>query len=101
MCEFSDWFHKNQAFQYFKGGQIYAALPSEVLARFPSAYASLLISQGENPKYIQNQMGHSSIQVTYDIYGHLIATENSESASKLGNTIFGENSGFGSRMVAK
>jgi integrase len=63
-------------------------------------YASLLISQGENPKYIQNQMGHSSIQVTYDIYGHLMNTENQESASKLGNTIFGENWGTGSRMVA-
>jgi integrase len=64
-------------------------------------YASLLISQRENPKYIQNQMGHSSIQVTYDIYSHLIATENSESASKLGNTIFGEDWRTGSKMVAK
>jgi integrase len=78
-----------------------AKLPKVRFHDLRHTYASLLISQGENPKYIQNQMGHSSIQVTYDIYGHLIATENSESASKLGNTIFGENSGFGSRMVAK
>jgi integrase len=64
-------------------------------------YASLLISQGENPKYVQNQMGHSSIQVTYDIYGHLMKSENPESATKLGNTVFGENWGTGSRMVAE
>jgi integrase len=34
-------------------------------------YASLLIAQGEHPKYIQVQMGHSSISVTMDVYGHL------------------------------
>ncbi|MBW1775928.1 MAG: tyrosine-type recombinase/integrase [Deltaproteobacteria bacterium] len=32
-------------------------------------FASLLIAQGEHPKYIQNQMGHSSINVTMDMYG--------------------------------
>ncbi len=32
--------------------------------------ASLLIEQGAHPKYIQEQMGHSSIQVTMDIYEH-------------------------------
>jgi len=85
----------------FKPALKKAKLPQVRFHDLRHTYASLLISQGENPKYIQNQMGHSSIQVTYDIYGHLIATENSESASKLGNTIFGENSGSGSRMVAK
>jgi integrase len=29
-------------------------------------YASLLIDQGEHPKYVQTQMGHSSINVTMD-----------------------------------
>jgi integrase len=33
--------------------------------------ASLLIAQGEHPKAIQEQLGHSSIQVTIDRYGHL------------------------------
>jgi integrase len=60
-------------------------------------YASLLIDQGENPKYIQNQMGHSSINITFDTYGHLMKDTNQESASKLGNTIFKS----GSKMVAE
>jgi integrase len=34
-------------------------------------YASLLIAQGAHPKYIQEQLGHSSIQITLDLYGHL------------------------------
>jgi integrase len=37
------------------------------------ACASLWIEQGHNPKQIQTLMGHSSIQVTYDVYGHLFA----------------------------
>ncbi len=35
------------------------------------AAASLFIEQGFTPKRIQALMGHSSIQVTFDIYGHL------------------------------
>ena len=35
-------------------------------------YASLLIDQGENIKYIQKQMGHSSIKTTMDTYGLIL-----------------------------
>jgi len=52
-------------------------------------YASLLLDQGENIKYIQRQLGHSSIQVTMDIYGHLMSDVNQEAAAKLGSRIFG------------
>jgi integrase len=37
------------------------------------ACASLWIENGYNPKQIQTLMGHSSIKVTYDVYGHLFA----------------------------
>jgi len=42
-------------------------------------------------------MGHSSINVTYDIYGHLMKDTNQKAASKLGNAIFEVD---GSKMVA-
>jgi integrase len=35
------------------------------------ACASLWIESGKNPKAIQTLMGHSTIQMTYDVYGHL------------------------------
>ena len=35
------------------------------------AAASLFIEQGWSPKKIQTVMGHSSIQITFDTYGHL------------------------------
>jgi integrase len=34
--------------------------------------ASLLIESGAHPKAIQEQLGHSSIQITMDRYGHLL-----------------------------
>ena len=34
-------------------------------------YASLLINQGESLKYVSRQLGHASIQITADLYGHL------------------------------
>ncbi len=54
-------------------------------------YASLLIDQGEHPKYIQVQMGHSSIKITMDIYGHLMNSVNREAACKLGRCVLGGN----------
>jgi integrase len=42
------------------------------------AAASLFIEEGFSPKRVQALMGHSSIQVTFDVYGHLWATPDEE-----------------------
>ena len=60
-------------------------------------YASIQIDLGANPKYIQRQMGHASITITMDTYGHLLKDVNKEAANRLGNAIFEED---GSKMVA-
>jgi len=52
--------------------------------------ASLLIAQNESPKYIQKQMRHSSVQVTFDTYGHLFPDTNRKASKRLDSTIFGE-----------
>ena len=39
-------------------------------------WVSLLIQSGAHPKHIQEQAGHSSIQVTMDTYGHLFPSGN-------------------------
>jgi integrase len=41
------------------------------LHSFRHAAASLFIAEGFSPKRVQALMGHSSIQVTFDTYGHL------------------------------
>jgi hypothetical protein len=45
--------------------------------------AALLIAQGAHPKAIQAQLGHSSIQVTLDLYGHLFPDDMDRLASQL------------------
>ena len=52
-------------------------------------FGALKIEQGENPYYIQRQMGHSSIQVTFDIYGHLLRSRKPEAAVRTDNLLFG------------
>lgn len=42
------------------------------LHRCRHTFASLMIDSGANPKAIQEFMGHSKIQTTFDVYGHLL-----------------------------
>ena len=38
-------------------------------------YATILLMAGVSPAYVQKQLGHSSISMTVDIYGHWIPGE--------------------------
>ncbi len=63
---------------------------------------ALRIEQGQNIKYIQNQLGHASIQTTLDRYGHLIKEVNTEQAKKLDSILgFVEYSGSFSGSVRR
>ena len=48
----------------------------------------MLIDQGESAKYVCDQMGHSSIQVTFDTYGHLFPQAKQEAARRLQSSMF-------------
>jgi len=52
-------------------------------------FASLLISQGENIKFIQTQLGHASAKTTLDRYGHLMPNLENDAARRLDKTVFG------------
>jgi integrase len=47
------------------------------------SYASLLIQDGWPLKYVQEQLGHSSISITSDVYGHLVPGANRAAADRL------------------
>lgn len=49
-------------------------------------FASLLLGNGESPVYVKDQMGHSSIRMTVDIYGHLIPGSNRDAVNRLDST---------------
>lgn len=42
-----------------------------------------MIQAGESLPYIRDQLGHHSIKVTVDIYGHLAPEGNKEAVAKL------------------
>ena len=46
-------------------------------------FASLLIDAGANPKAIQTFLGHSKIQTTFDVYGHLMPGSIDEVRSRM------------------
>jgi len=46
-------------------------------------HASRLIAAGEHPKAIQTRLGHPSIQVTIDRYGHLMDGLDDQTADRL------------------
>ena len=47
------------------------------------SYASALIGNGASLTYVKEQMGHHSISVTVDVYGHLIPGANRSEVNKL------------------
>ena len=46
-------------------------------------FASLLIQNGESLAYVKEQLGHHSIQITVDTYGHLVPGGNRQAVDRL------------------
>jgi integrase len=46
-------------------------------------FASQLVANKESLVYVKEQMGHSSIQVTVDLYGHLVPGSNRQAVDRL------------------
>jgi integrase len=44
-------------------------------------FASLLIQNGESLAYVKDQLGHASIKMTVDFYGHLVPGANRDYVS--------------------
>ena len=45
------------------------------------SHASLLLSQGVQPKMISERLGHSNISITMDLYSHIYEADNAEIAN--------------------
>ncbi len=50
-------------------------------------HASLMLKQNVNPKIIQERLGHSSITVTMDTYGHLMPTMQTDAVQNFADLI--------------
>ncbi len=90
--------HGNMTNRHFYPALERAELPRIRFHDIRHTFASLLIEQGENIKYIQSQMGHASPMVTLSVYAHLMKPVNQESARRLEKAIFSES---GDQMETK
>ena len=66
----------NMVQRYFLPALKAADLPRIRFHDLRHSFASLLFEQGENIKYIQSQLGHSSPTVTLNVYAHLMNDQN-------------------------
>ena len=62
----------NIAVRYMQPALEQAGLRKFTLHELRHTFGSLLIQDGASLAYVRDQMGHSSIQITCDVYGHLV-----------------------------
>lgn len=68
--------HDNAVKRHFNPALRKAGLRQVSFHSLRHSNASMRIQAGQNIKYIQSQMGHASINITLDIYGHLFNDAN-------------------------
>jgi integrase len=73
----------------FKPALRRARLPDMRFHDLRHSFASLLIAQGEHPKLISERLGHSSVKITMDRYGHLMDQSYGDASSRLDAALFG------------
>jgi integrase len=73
----------------FRGALKRAGLPTMRFHDLRHCYASLLVAQGAHPKFISEQLGHASTQITMDRYSHLLDQSYTDESNKLEAVLFG------------
>jgi integrase len=67
-------------------GRRSGAAPAQ-LPRAPHCHTSLLIASGADIAVVSKLLGHASISITADVYGHLIGTVASDAVNGAANLI--------------
>lgn len=51
--------------------------------------ATLLLAAGVQPNVVQKRLGHKQINITLDIYAHVLPSMQQDAAGKLGKLLYG------------
>jgi integrase len=57
--------------------------------RVAHACATLLLAAGVPPNVVQKRLGHKQIQMTLDLYAHVLPSMDSDAAARLGALLHG------------
>jgi integrase len=64
-------------------------LPRLMLKGLRHTWATIALEQGIHPKVVQERLGHSTINITIDIYSHVSPTMHDDAANQIANLILG------------
>ncbi len=53
-------------------------------------HATLLLAAGVHPKVVQERLGHSSVQITLDVYSHATRGMQDDAAALIGALVLGD-----------
>ena len=76
--------------QWYKPALVKAELPMFRLYDLRHTHATLLLSNGENPKVASERLGHSTIVLTLDTYSHVLPDMQEEAAKRIEKALFGK-----------
>lgn len=80
---------KNLTDRHFKTILKKANLPDIRLYDLRHTTASLLLSEGINPKIVSERLGHASIVLTLDTYSHVLPTMQKDATERLEKMLYG------------
>jgi integrase len=84
-----DTWHKERLVPILKTANL--RLPGAGLHSLRHTYVSLLIAQGEDPRYIADQVGHANVKLTTDLYAHVFTRVRVDAMRRLGDAIRSSN----------
>lgn len=79
----ADWVHIHNFIRYFKRFIADHKLKQITPHGLRHTHASLLFSAGVEPKNISDRLGHSTVQITLDLYTHITEEQRSDTVDKL------------------
>lgn len=81
--QWSDWVQIHNFIPYFKRFVTSHALKPITPHGLRHTHASLLFSAGVEPKNISDRLGHSTVQITLDLYTHITEEQRTDTVEKL------------------
>ena len=79
----AEWVHIHNFIRYFKRFIADHKLKPITLHGLRHTHASLLFSAGVEPKNISDRLGHSTVQITLDLYTHITEEQRTDTVEKL------------------
>lgn len=81
--KWGDWVHIHNFIRYFKRFIADHGLKPITPHGLRHTHASLLFSAGVEPKNISDRLGHSTVQITLDLYTHITEEQRTDTVDKL------------------